>query len=468
MFKKFFYFLLEYLGVVEIIFHIRSSEIIVGIFLNYLFGKKELRLVLGHLVDRSRMEFSIQRFIEKNIDIPIFVIKLVLPSEFFVNKVINVPVSARSKIGNIVISAIEGMGIFDIGSLSYGYRIVGRYRVKDREYIKVLISAIRSSILYEYLGYFRNLGISVRSVFSATIGNVELFSKFSVGVGATAIIVNKQNEILASIIAGKDIIKLEIVEATDKNVVENYIVSFLSEFIRERSMFLEKVILFYFDQEVVEKVFDRVNIATISGEILPESSWINQNFSYIDVISCAKGAYVVEVLPKREIRSLIVDMILVRLSFVFSILFLVGIVFILFTRGDIEKYSMIKRGIEMNVREVSPEVERYLKVVEVKRKVEEYERYISSFYSRFSKKERYFVILYDIFRALDKDTWLREVEVLPKVIKVVGFSSTDLSFYNTLKNLSEVSRFSKVSVTSVSDAVLEGGRVLRFEVEVEL
>lgn len=468
MLKRFFYFLLEYLGVIEIIFHVKSSEVVVGIFLNYVFGKKELKLISGHLVDRSRMEFSIQRFIEKNLDIPIFIIKLVLPSEFFVNKVINVPISARSKIENIVISTIEGMGIFDIGSLSYSYKIVGKHRVRDREYIKVLVSAIRSSLLVEYLGYFRNLGILVRGVFSATIGNVVLFSDASSGVGATAIVINKQNEIFASIISGKDVIKLEIVEASDKNVLENYIVSFLSEFIKERSMFLEKVILFYFDQDIVERVFDRVNVVTISGEFLPEYSWMNQNFNYIDIFSCAKGMYVVDVLPNKEVRNLIIDMVLVRFSFIFTILFVVGVIFIFHTRDEVGKYSIIKKGIDMNIRDATPEVERYLKVIEIKRKVEEYEKYISSFYSKFSKKERYFLILYNLFRSLDGDTWLREVEVLPKSIRVKGFSATDISFYNTLKNLSEIGDFSKVGVISINDTVFEGMKVLKFEIEVEL
>lgn len=468
MFRRFFYFILEYLGIIEVIFHIKSSEVIVGIFLNYLFGKKQLKLVLGHLVDKVRMEFSIQRFIEKNLDIPVFVIKLVLPSEFFVNKVINVPVSAKSKIDNIVVSTIEGMGIFDIASLSYNYKIVGRYRVKDREYIKVLISAIRNSLLFEYLGYFRNLGIGVKGVFSSTICNINLFSEVSKGVGATAIIINKQTEVLSSIVSGKNIIKLEIIETTDKSVLENYIVSFLSEFIKERSMFLEKILLFYFDQDVVERVFDRVNVVTISGEFLPEYSFINQNFGYIDVISCANGMYIVDVLPKKEVKNLVVEMLLVRLSFVFTILSLIGGIFIFLTRDDVAKYSIIKRSIDMDIRSATPEVERYLKVIEVKRKVDEYEKYISSFYSKFSGKERYFVILYDVFRSIDKDTWLREVEVLPKVIKVKGFSATDSSFYITLKNLSEVNRFSKIRVISVGETALEGSKILKFELEVSL
>lgn len=463
-----FWFVLEYLGIVEVVFQIKSSNILVGVFLNYLFGTKVLRLISGQLVDRNRMEFSIQRFIEKNVDIPVYIAKLILPSEFFVNRVITVPVTAKNKLENIVIASIESMGVFDVSSISYSYRVVGRYRVKDRLFLKVLVSAIKLSLLLEYVGYFRNLGIILRDVVSATVGNVSLFVGSS-SVGAVAVILNKQDEIFATIVSGKEILKLDVIEISDKSVLENYIVSFISEFVKERSLFLEKILMFYFDPSFVERIFDRVNIMTISGEILPEYGWLSENFLYIDVISCIRGErYSINVLVGKDRTNVILDTVLFRLSSILTVLTVIGLVFVLFTRGEVERYSVIKRSVETGEVTVSPEVERYVKVIEVKKKMEEYENLISSFYSKFAGKERYFYVLYDIFKSLDRGVWLRDVEVLPKGLKVKGFAESDTSFYNTLKNMSKVERFSNVRVNSVYETSFGDGKVYGFEVEIGL
>ncbi|MEN2998564.1 MAG: hypothetical protein ABDH28_05970 [Brevinematia bacterium] len=465
---KILYFTLEYLGIIEVIFQIKSSNILVGIFLNYLFGKKPLKLVSGQLVDRNRMEFSIQRFIEKNVDIPIYVANLILPSEMFVNKVITIPAVARNKIESVVVSTIESIGIFDISSLRYSYKIVGHYRVKDRAFFKVLISAIKVSLLSEYVGYFRNLGISLVRITSATVSNVNIFLGIS-SVGAIAIAVNKQDEILISILSGNNILKFEITEISDRNVLENYIVSFISDFVKERSMFLEKVLLFYFEPDFVERVFDRVNIITISGEMLPEFSWLNENFFYLDIISSSRGwHFIINILPKKDFLTTVSEMVLFRTSFILTLLVILGVVFVASTRNEVERYNTIKKGIEEKITVASPEVERYIRVIEIKRKMEEYEKSISSFYNKFANKQRYFYTLYEIFTALDENTWLKSVEVLPKVIKVKGFSENSESFHNTIKKISKVQRISNIEILSLHEISYEGKKVLRFELGIGL
>lgn len=467
-FLKFFYFFLQYIGVIEVVFQIKSSTIIVGIYVNYLFGKKELQLISGQLIDRNRMEFSIQRFIEKNVNIPICLAKLILPSELFVNKVLTIPASAKSKIQNVVVSSIESMGIFDISSLSYNYKIVGEYQVKDRKYLKVLVSAIKINLVSEYITYFRNLGISLKEIVSATVGNVGIFSESS-QIGAVAVVVNKQEEILVSIVSRNQVIKLEIIEISDRNVLENYIVSFISDFVKERSLFLEKILLFYFDMDTIERIFDRINIITISGELLPEYSWINEKFMFIDIVSYAKqNRFYINVLPKSDRSKVNFDVMFVRLSFVLTLLTIVGIIFIILTSGEVQRYWMIKKGIEENVSSTSPEIERYVKVIDVKNKMNEYEKYISSFYDKFSNKDKYSVLLYEVFRSLDKKTWLREIEVFPKAMKIKGFSENDTSFYSTIKNLSESSKFKSVKVDSITETSLEGSKVFKFEIEVQI
>ncbi|MFN4244567.1 MAG: PilN domain-containing protein [Brevinematia bacterium] len=468
VFRKFFYFVLEYLGVIEVTFQIRSSDIIVGVFLNYLFGKRVLNLILGQLVDRNRMEFSIQRFIEKNVNIPVYVANLILPSEMFVNKVISVPISARKKLHNIVISNIESIGIFDISSLSYGYKVVGKYRVKDRVFLKVLISAIRQSFVNEYVNYFKSLGISIREVLSATIGNINVFTDIS-SVGAVSVIFNKQNEVFLSIISGKNVIKLEVIEVSDKNVLENYIVSFISEFVKERSLFLEKIILFYFDNDFVERIFDKVNIITLSGELLPEYKLLNDNYLYLDVISYSKtNGYKVNVLTKPDYSKVRFDIILFRVSFFLTVFSIIGLFFVLSTRDEVNKYLLVKKGIEERTESISPEIQRYIEVMEIKKKVDYYEKLISSFYKKFGSKSRHFYIMFDVFKSLDSGTWLKEVEFLPKSIKIKGFSSSDTSLYNTVKNLSDSDRFYNVNLTSVYETYLGNDKVFKFEIEIKL
>ncbi|MGC8870723.1 MAG: hypothetical protein ACP5PT_06510, partial [Brevinematia bacterium] len=126
--KNFLYFILEYLGIIEITFEIKSYSILVGVFLNYVFGKKILKLYSGQLVDKERLEFSIQRFLEKTSYFPIYVANLILPSEMFVSKLITVPKVNKSRLKNMVISNIESMGVFDISSLVYSYEVVGEYK----------------------------------------------------------------------------------------------------------------------------------------------------------------------------------------------------------------------------------------------------------------------------------------------------------------------------------------------------
>ncbi len=467
-FKKVFYFVLEYLGVIEVIFQVKSSDILVGIFFNYLFGKKTLKLISGQLVDRNRMEFSIQRFIEKNLSIPIYVISLILPSEMFVNKVISVPYSARNKLQNLVISTIESMGIFDISSLSYNYKVVGKYKVKDRVFLKVLISAIRQRFVNDYVSCFKSLGINVKEVLSATIGSINLFTNVS-NVGAVSLILNRQDEILLCIISGKNVIKLEVIEARDRNVLENYVVSFISDFVKERSLFLEKILLFYFDNDFVERIFDRVNIITLSGDLLPEYRWLNENYHYFDIISYSKvNSYKVNVLDEKEHFKVIFDMVLFRISFALTFFSVIGLFFVFSTRNEVSKYSLIKKGIEEKVVNLSPEIENYVRVVEVKNKINQYEKKISSFYEKYSSKDKYFHTMFKIFSSIDKYTFLKDVEIFPKSVKIRGFSSSDTSLYNTIKNLSDVGKFYKVNLVSLYETTLGGEKVLKFELEVEL
>lgn len=464
-FRKFIYFTLEYLGVIEVVFQIKSNNILVGVFFNYVIGRRPIKLVSGQLVDRTRIEFSIQRFIEKNLDIPIYLAKLILPSEFFVNKVITVPKSAKSRIKNVIISSIEGMGMFDVTSLIYNYRIIGSYKLKEKAYLKVLVSAIRLNVLSEYINLFKNLGISIVGVVSATINNIEAFYGES-SVGAVAVIINKQDEILMGIVSKNSILKLEVIEMVDRNIVENYIVSFVSDFIKERSVFLEKIMMFYFDNDFIEHIFDKVNILCISGELLPKYSWMNENFSFLDILSYKSSSRSsVELSVSKERRSIIADIVILRAIVSFTVLIIVGMIFLIFTRSETERYLLIKRGIEEKESSMIPEVERYTRIIEMKRKIDEYESFISSFYSRFARKQKNFYILYDVFSSLDKDTWLRDVEVFQRTLKIRGFSANDDSFYKTISNLSKIDRFSRVKVISIRETQ---DNLLRFEVEVSI
>lgn len=463
IFRKFIYFMLEYLGIIEVVFQIKSNNILVGVFINYVVGKHPIKLVSGQLVDRARMEFSIQRFIEKNIDIPIYLAKLILPSELFVNKVITVPKSAKSSIKNIIASSIEGMGMFDITSLSYSYRVVGSYKLRDKAYLKVLVSAIRLNVLSEYINYFKNLGISIISVVSATVNNIEIFHS-EPSVGAVAVIINKQDEILMGIVSKNGILKLEVIEMVDRNIVENYVVSFISDFVKERSVFLEKILMFYFDNDFVEHIFDRVNILCVMGELLPKYTWMNENFSFLDILSYESFSQSsVELSISKEHRAVITDIIILRAIVLFTVLTLAGLIFIISTRSETERYLLIKRGIEGNEDSMIPEVKRYTEIIEMKRKIDEYESFISSFYSRFAKKQKYFYVLYDVFSSLDRDTWLKDVEVFQKTLRIRGFSINDTSFYKTISNLSKINREVKViSIRETKD------NLLRFELEVSI
>ncbi|MCX8028461.1 MAG: hypothetical protein N2712_00500 [Brevinematales bacterium] len=460
---KFIYFVLEYLGVIEIIFQIKSSTILAGIFLNYIFGKKEILLTSGQLVDKNRMEFSIQRFIEKNLNIPVYLAKLILPSEFFVNKVITVPKSAISKIKNIVQSSVESMGIFDLSSLNYNYKIIGLHKQKDKTLLKILISAIKINIISEYVGYFKNLGINLTNIFSATVNNANIFTGKQ-STGAHAIVLNKQDEILLAILSKNNILKLEIVEMLDRNIVENYIISFISDFIKERTLFLEKILFFYFEDEFIERIFDRVNILCVSGEILPENKWINDKFLYLDIICSARFPNNnINLLSLKDSNAIKFDVLLLRASIVLTLLSLIGMISIVITNTEVQRYKLIRMGIENGQRETLPEVERYIKVIEIKRKISEYETYISSFYSKFAKKEKYFSILYEVFRSIDTNSWLKDVEVFPKGIKVRGFSMDETSFFKTISNLSKTQRFSNIKILSISK-----DKNLRFEIEIEI
>ncbi|MCX8096472.1 MAG: hypothetical protein N3D81_03135 [Spirochaetes bacterium] len=465
IFRKFIYFTLEYLGIIEIVFQIKSNNILVGVFINYIVGRHPIRLVSGQLVDRTRMEFSIQRFIEKNIDIPIYLAKLILPSQFFVNKVITVPKSAKSRIKNIITSSVEGMGMFDITSLSYNHKVIGSYKLRDKTYLKVLVSAIRLNILSEYMNYFKNIGISIIGVAPATINNIEMFHN-EPSVGAVAVVINKQDEILMGIVSKNGILKLEVIEMVDRNVIENYIVSFVSDFIKERSVFLEKILMFYFDNDFVEHIFDRINILCVLGELLPKYGWMNENFSFLDILSYKSFPQSsVELSVPKEHRSVITDIIILRAIVLFTVLTLAGLIFIISTRSETERYLLIKRGIEGNEDSMIPEVKRYTEIIEMKRKINEYESFISSFYSRFAQKQKYFYVLYDVFSSLDRDTWLKDVEVFQKTLRIRGFSINDTSFYITISNLSKISRFSKVKVISVRETQ---DNLLRFEVEISI
>lgn len=465
IFRKFIYFTLEYLGIIEVVFQIKSNNILVGVFINYVVGKHPIKLVSGQLVDRARMEFSIQRFIEKNIDIPIYLAKLILPSELFVNKVITVPKSAKSSIKNIIASSIEGMGMFDMTSLSYSYRVVGSYKLRDKAYLKVLVSAIRLNVLSEYINYFKNLGISIISVVSATVNNIEIFHS-EPSVGAVAVIINKQDEILMGIVSKNGILKLEVIEMVDRNIVENYVVSFISDFVKERSVFLEKILMFYFDNDFVEHIFDRVNILCVMGELLPKYTWMNENFSFLDILSYESFSQSsVELSIPKEHRAVITDIIILRAIVLFTVLTLAGLIFIISTRSETERYLLIKRGIEGNEDSMIPEVKRYTEIIEMKRKIDEYESFISSFYSRFAKKQKYFYVLYDVFSSLDRDTWLKDVEVFQKTLRIRGFSINDTSFYRTISNLSKINRFLEVKVISIRETK---DNLLRFELEVSI
>lgn len=464
--SDFIYFLLEYMGIIEVIFEVKSSNILVGVFLNYLFGKRILRLYSGQLLDKERLEFSIQRFLEKTSKFPIYTATLILPSEMFVNKLISIPKVSKSKLKNIVVSNIESMGIFDISSLVYSYDVVGEYRTKGRTFIKVLVSAIKLNLLSKYIDSFKSSGIFIKNVYPATIFSIAIF-KQELSENAVGIVVNKQNEVLVSIMQGENIIRLEILEAVERSVIENYIVSIISDFVKERMFFLEKIIFFGFEYDFVEKIFDRVNIICISLDFDEKYSYVLENYEYVDIISIYYKKPGINLLPESYKKSIVTDLTVFNVSCFLTLLTVIGIFILIATQSETSKYLIFKKGIE-GEENVPEEVKRYIQVIELKNKVEKYERFISLFYERFKNSDRIFSMLYLVFSKIDEKTYLLRVEVFPKNIKLKGYSRDNDSLYKTIKGISTIDRVKNVKLISVGEQVKDGRKLIYFQLEVEL
>ncbi|MGC8766774.1 MAG: PilN domain-containing protein [Brevinematia bacterium] len=465
--KNFLYFILEYLGIIEITFEIKSYSILVGVFLNYVFGKKILKLYSGQLVDKERLEFSIQRFLEKTSYFPIYVANLILPSEMFVSKLITVPKVNKSRLKNMVISNIESMGVFDISSLVYSYEVVGEYKSNDKTFIKVLISAIKSNLVSEYFDSFRSSGIYLKGVYPATIFNLDIFKEDLSSDNAVGIVVNKQSEVLVSIVKGDNIIRLEILEAVDRLIIESYIVNIISDFVKERVFFLEKILFLGFDYEFIEKIFDKVNIICISLDVDKKYRYLLENYEFIDIIGLCYTTPRIKLLPENAKKLILTDLVIFNVSFFLTIVNVVGFLIILLTQAETSNYLLFKRGIE-GTGEVPDEVRKYTQVIELKNSVQKYEKFINSFYERFSNLNKVFPTLYMIFYQIDKMTFLTKVEVFPKSIIIKGYSRSNNSLYNTIKNLSTIDKLKNVKLVSVSEQSKDGRKLINFQLEVEL
>ncbi len=462
------YFLLEYLGIIEIVFYIKSPQITMVILLNYLFGRKVLQISEGQIIDPLRLEFSLERFIEKHGKIPILIASLILPQETIVNKVITVPKIDKKKLKNVIISYLEGMGIFDINSLSFKYQVVGEIQQKGRKMLKVFISAIKQNVINEYISVFKAAGIALKKVVSSTIPLINLFRKVK-SPNATLFVLGKEEEIFIVALQGKDILRLEVIENIDKAVIQRYVIGVVTEIVKERTVFLEKVLFFNIDYEIIENVFEATNIICLPGEQFLKEELTQTPLSVTEILSFAENTkFPLNLLPKNYSNSINFDIMAVRASFCLLTLALIGSIFVFISMSDIEKQKRMNEFLSSPTENAPEEIKRYITVIETKSQIEFYTKEIENFYSKFKNVRKTSEILYDIFSSIDTKTWLKEVKLFPEAVSITGYSLDSESLNNTIKNISSINYTKKVIINSMSDKKIRGKELIKFDLEIEL
>jgi len=461
------YLLLEYLDIIEIVFYIKHPQIKMVIFLNYLFGKKIIQVSEGQIIDPLRMEFSLERFVEKNEKIPILISSLILPQENIVNKVITVPDIDKRKLRNIVVSYLEGMGIFDINSLSFNYKIVGRVQQKGKTMLKIFISAIKQSLITDYISIFKSAGITLKSVTSSTISLVSLFKDIE-SSNAVVTVFSKGEEIFIAVIQGKNIIRLEVVENIDKSVIQRYVIGVVTEIVKERTIFLEKVIFFNVDHEIIENVFESTNIICLSGEPFFKYD-LSKYSNIIDILGFIENPkFPLNLLPTKYTNSINLDIFLVKASLCLITLSIFGGIFMLLSHSDIEKQRIINENLSFPSENAPEEIKRYITVMDTKKQIDFYSEEITKFYDKFKDVKKSSSVLYDIFSSIDNKTWLKEVKFFPESVNIKGYSLNSESLNTTMKNISSIENVKKVIVNSLTDYKINGKDVIKFDLEIEL
>jgi Tfp pilus assembly protein PilN len=467
--KKAIYFLLEYLGIIEIVFYIKSPQIITVIFLNYLFGKKVIQISEGQIIDPLRLEFSLERFIEKHSKIPILIANLILPQETIVNKVITVPEIDKRKLKNVIISYLEGIGIFDINSLSFNYQVVGKIKQKGRNMLKIFISATKQNVINDYISVFKATGMALKKVVSSTIPLINLFRTIE-SPNATLFVFGKEEEIFIVALQGKDILRLEVIENIDKAVIQRYVIGVVTDIVKERTVFLEKILFFNIDYEIIENVFEATNIICLPGEQFLKKELFKHPLNVTEILGFIENTkFPLNLLPQGYTNSINFDITAVRVSFCLLTLALIGGIFMLTSIGDIEKQKRMNEFLSSPTEENVPEeIKRYITVIETKKQIEFYTKEIENFYSKFKNMRKTSEILYDIFSSIDTKTWLKEVKLFPEAINITGYSLTTESFNNTIKNISSISYIKKVIINSMDDQKTSGKELIKFDLEIEL
>ncbi len=460
------FYILQASGIIETTFEIKSSQILMITQLNYILGRKILFLKEGEIIDKNRLEFSIQRFIEKNVNFRIYYINFIFSEETNILKMITIPEIPSQKIHNAVVMHIENMGIFDINSINFGYKVTGKIKERGKTYLKVLISIAKANIVKEYTTIFSNLGIKIKSLIPSGLPTLGILEELKTH-NALGLVITKENNLLVAIIQNSSIVQLEMFESTQEELVIRYLINTFSEFIKNKNVFLEKIFFIHTKYEIIENVFETINIICLAGEDLIKKNISNLitsgNMDILGYFSNPKLSMKIKL--EKEIIEPMVDKLL-SIGVISSLLLLLIMTIIFLLNLNDMKYREFSLERVSTKSEFMDFYQKYKEIIEVKNTIKQYKQYIESF--KRTEKRKHEKIIFDISSRLDPRTWLESLEIYPKNILINGYSLDSKSFLQTVEKLSEITYINNISIISNRSQNIKNRQVIKFTLEMEV
>jgi hypothetical protein len=467
MIYEYFLRVLEYLGILRIIIDIGNGEIRLMEVIRLPFYLKTMNLQREKIDEKDRLEFFVQRFLEKRATHFVKRIHLTLSGSSVIPIFLNIPGIPRDKITSVVSWEIEKHLPVKLDEAYYSYESFSRVDSKGMVNWNIMAISTKKEELNKYLDCFQKLGILTGSISYLPVHLLGILKPDGSHNGKGIIIILPNSIFLYGMIDNKifsfaryDGNYAKINQITIKNIINYFSEMVQSDFIKRENIILEKILVLSSDKEqaepLTEAITDAINIVTLPADwSYYKEVFHNEFYNFVDY-DLVSFVYSQFMLPKIGFSinrfAHIKDTLLRAVTSLLVTLDVLTLLFLPVELVSLSEYSMIKQArwstpvdqvTNPKVREMANEIKQIDMIKDYKERQMKMLGKIHDAKSFGLETSNIKLVLQDISRYIPDDVWLNNLTITGRNGEMLGGSLTSDGLDHFTAQLSTNSSFIK-------------------------